>query len=63
MLMFLVLECLGEEHVTPEDTEAAEALEQCCRNHKEIFELVEKQKANHEKAAAAINQVKHRLGI
>jgi hypothetical protein len=58
MLMFLVLERLGEEHVTPEDTAAAEALEQCHCNHEEILELAEKQKANHEKAADAINQVK-----
>jgi hypothetical protein len=41
MLMCLVLERLGEEHITPEDTAAAEALEQCHCNHEEILELAE----------------------
>jgi hypothetical protein len=58
MLMFSVLERLGEERLTPEDTAAAEALEQCCANTVAIQELVEKQKADHDRAADAINQVK-----
>jgi hypothetical protein len=58
MLMFSVLERMGEERVTPEDSAAAAALEQCRANHAAIQELVEKQKADHEKAADAINQVK-----
>ena len=57
MLMFSVLERLGEEHVTPEDAAADEALEQCRKNHEAIMELVEKQKSDHKKAANAINQV------
>lgn len=58
MLMFSVLERLGEVSDHPEDSAAAEALEQCRRNHEEIMELVERQKKDHEKAAEAVNQVK-----
>ena len=58
MLMFSVLERLGEERVVPEDAAAAEALEQCRVNHVAIEELLEKQRADHEKAADALNQVK-----
>jgi hypothetical protein len=58
MLMFSVLERMGEQRVTPEDSAAAEALEQCRVNHDAIMELVEKQKADHDKAADALNQVK-----
>lgn len=59
MLMFSVLERLWEERNTPEDAAAAEALEQCRKNHEAIEDLVEKkQKQDHEKAADALNQVK-----
>eukprot|EP00956_Cyclotella_meneghiniana_P031043 scaffold80403_cov22-Cyclotella_meneghiniana.AAC.3 len=58
MLMYSVLERLGEERVAPEDAAAAEALEQCRINHVAIEELLEKQKLDHEKAADALNQVK-----
>jgi hypothetical protein len=58
MLMFSVLERLGEERSTPEDAAAAEALEECRKNHEAIEDLIEKQKQDHEKAADALNQVK-----
>lgn len=58
MLMFSVLERMGEERVTPEDSAAADALEQCRVNHEAILKLIEKQKADHDKAADALNQVK-----
>eukprot|EP00956_Cyclotella_meneghiniana_P016725 scaffold26658_cov106-Cyclotella_meneghiniana.AAC.1 len=58
MLMFSVLERLGEDRAAPEDAAAAEALEQCRLNHVAIEELLEKQKLDHEKAADALNQVK-----
>ena len=48
----------GEECVTPEDSAAAEALEQCQADHVAIQELIEKQKVDHDRAADAINQVK-----
>lgn len=58
MLMFSVLERLGETQLHPEDSEAKEALEQCRKNHEEIVDLMERQKKDHEKAAEALYQVK-----
>eukprot|EP00956_Cyclotella_meneghiniana_P029272 scaffold70321_cov60-Cyclotella_meneghiniana.AAC.1 len=58
MLMYSVLERLGEDRDVPEDAAAAEALEQCRLNHIAIEELLEKQRLDHEKAADALNQVK-----
>lgn len=58
MLMFSVLDRMGEERVTPEDSAAAEAIEQCRLNHEAIESLLEKQKKDHDKAAEALNQVK-----
>ena len=57
MLMFSVLERMGEEKETPEDSAATEALEQCRVNHEAIESLLEKQKKDHEKAAEALNKV------
>jgi hypothetical protein len=58
MLMFSVLERLGEDRVAPEDSAAADALEECRKNHEAIEDLLDKQKKDHEKAAEALNQVK-----
>ena len=58
MLMFSILERLGDYQVPSEDTLAAEAMEKCKQNDSVLQELLEKVKKDHETAANAVNQVK-----
>ena len=58
MLMFSILERLGDYQVPSEDTLAAEAMEKCKQNDSVLQDLLEKVKKDHETAANAVNQVK-----
>lgn len=58
MLMFSILERLGDYQVPSEDTLAAEAMEKCKQNDQVLQELLEKVRKDHETASNAVNQVK-----
>ena len=58
MLMFSILERLGDYQVPSEDTMAAEAMEKCKANDQALQDLLEKVKKDHDVAANAVNQVK-----
>ena len=58
MLMFSILERLGDYQVPSEDTMAAEAMEKCKANDQALQDLLEKVKRDHDIAANAVNQVK-----